>query len=157
MTNPAVCVGIDVSKAQLDVALRPQGHFAAPHDLAGITRVVDRLRSLTPAVIVLEATGGLEVPLTGALAAAGLPVIVINPRQVRDFAKAAGILAKTDRLDAAVLAHFAEVMRPTPRPLPDEQAQALAARTLRGRRTRLGWPRAGPRHAVYGRPRGHPL
>ena len=116
MTSPAVCVGIDVSKAQLDVAMRPEGHFVAPHDLAGITRVVDRLRDLTPAVIVLEATGGLEVPLTGALAAAGLPVIVINPRQVRAFAKAAGILPKTDSIDAALLAHCAEVMRPTPRP-----------------------------------------
>ena len=133
MTGSAIYVGIDVSKAQLDVAMRPEGHFTAPHDLTGITRVVDRLRALTPAVIVLEATGGLEVPLAGALAAAGLPVIVMNPRQVRDFAKAAGILAKTDRLDAAVLAHFAEVMRPRPRPLPDEQAQALAALVARRR------------------------
>lgn len=84
-------------------------------------------------MIVLEATGGLEVPLTSALAAAGLPVVVVNPRHVRDFAKASGQLAKTDALDAQTLAQFAEVMRPTPRPLPDAQAQALAALLTRRR------------------------
>lgn len=77
--------------------------------------------------MVLEATGGLEIPLSGVLAAAGVPVVVVNPRQVRDFAKATGRLAKTNALDAQTLAHFAEVMRPEPRPLPDEQTQALAA------------------------------
>lgn len=126
-------VGIDISQSQLDIALRPEGHFTFTHDDSGIAQAVERLLGLVPALIVLEATGGLELPLTGALAAAGLPVVVVNPRQARDFARAAGQLAKTDRLDAQILARFAEVMRPTPRPLPDEQAQALAAILARRR------------------------
>jgi transposase len=133
MSNAPVFVGIDVSKAQLDLALRPGEGCSVPHDEAGITSLVDRLRALSPTLIVLEATGGLELPLTGALAAAGLPVVVINPRQVRDFAKATGKLAKTDLLDAQLLAHFAEVMRPLPRPLLDEQTQALGAIVARRR------------------------
>ena len=128
-----VFVGIDVSKAQLDLAVRPEGSLALPHDEAGIAKVVKHLQPLAPTLIVLEATGGLELPLTGALAAAGLPVVVVNPRQVRDFAKAAGKLAKTDTLDAHILARFAEVMRPVPRPLPDEQSVALAAILARRR------------------------
>ena len=128
-----VFVGIDVSQAQLDIALRPAGHFTAPNDDVGIAKVVDQLRAVTPAVVLLEATGGLELPLVGALAAAAVPVVVVNPRQVRDFAKAAGQLAKTDALDAQILAHFAEVMRPAPRPLPDEQTHALAAILTRRR------------------------
>jgi transposase len=128
-----VFVGIDVSKAQLDVALRPEGRYQVPHTEAGIGELVDQLRRVAPALIVLEATGGLEVPLTSALAAAGLPVVVVNPRQIRDFAKASGQLAKTDTLDAQLLAYFAAVMRPTPRPLPDDQAQALAAVLTRRR------------------------
>jgi transposase len=95
--------------------------------------VVERLRALPVALIVLEATGGLELPLIGALVAAGLPVVVANPRQVRDFAKATGRLAKTDLLDAQILAHFADVIRPVPRTLPDEQMQALAALLARRR------------------------
>lgn len=134
MDTSAVFVGIDVSKTQLEVAVRPQGTaFAAAHDEPGITLVAERLRSLRPALVVLEATGGLEIPLTGALAALGLPVVVVNPRQVRDFAKATGHLAKTDTLDAAVLAHFAEAVRPAPRPLPDAHTQALAALVARRR------------------------
>ncbi len=133
MTNVPVFVGIDVSKAQLDLALRPGEGCSVPHDEAGIAGIVDRLRVLSPTLIVLEATGGLELPLTGALAAAGLPVVVINPRQARDFAKATGKLAKTDLLDAQLLAHFAEVMRPLSRPLLDEQAQALGAIVARRR------------------------
>jgi transposase len=128
-----VFVGIDVSKAQLDLAVRPEGSLALPHDEAGIAQVVKHLQPLAPTLIVLEATGGLELPLTGALAAAGLPVVVVNPRQVRDFAKAAGKLAKTDTLDAHILARFAEVMRPVPRPLLDEQSMALAAILARRR------------------------
>lgn len=128
-----IFVGIDVSRAQLDVAVRPGDQFSAGHDDAGIAQVVERVRALTPALVLLEATGGTEVALVGALAAAGLPVVVVNPRQVRDFAKAAGQLAKTDRLDAQILARFAEVMRPAPRPLPDEQTQALAALLARRR------------------------
>ena len=120
--------GIDVAKAYLDLAVRPAGtHERLPNDEAGIAQVVARLQPLHPTLVVLEATGGLEVPLAAALAAAGLPVAVVNPRQVRDFAKAVGQLAKTDALDAQLLARFAEVVRPAPRPLPDVEAQALSA------------------------------
>jgi transposase len=131
--NTAVFVGIDVSQAQLDIAPRPGVPFSVQHHEAGIGTVVEQLRQLAPALIVLEATGALETALTSALVEAGLPVVVANPRQVRDFAKAAGHLAKTDRLDAEILARFAEVMRPTPRPLPDVDAQALAALWARRR------------------------
>jgi len=120
-------VGIDVSQARLDVALRPGTAQTLSHDDAAIATLVDQLRVRHPTLIVLEATGGLEIPLTSALATAGLPVVVVNPRQVRDFAKASGQLAKTDTLDAQVLAQFAEVMRPQPRPLPDADTRALAA------------------------------
>ena len=92
-----------------------------------------RLRETGPALVVLEASGGLEIPLTAALASAGLPVVVINPRQVRDFARATGQLAKTDRLDASVIAHFGEAVKPSPRPLPDAQSQALSALLTRRR------------------------
>ena len=133
MTSTRVFVGIDVSKDRLDVALRPSAErWAVANDDAGIATLVDRLRALTPALIVLEATGGLELPLTGALAA-GLPVVVVNPRQVRDFAKATGQLAKTDALDAAVLAQFAEAVRPALRPLPDAAMQELSALLARRR------------------------
>lgn len=129
-----IYVGIDVSKAQLDVAERPSGNGATvPHTPAGIAELVERLRSVEPAGIVVEATGGLEVPLARALASAGLPVHVVNPRQVRDFAKALGRLAKTDTLDAQVLAQFAEVVRPAPRSLPDAATQALSALLTRRR------------------------
>lgn len=100
MSNAPVFAGIDVSNAQLGLALRPGEGCSIPHDEAGLTGIVERLRALSPTLIVLEATGGLELPLTGALAAAGLPVVVVNPRQVRDFAKATGTLAKIDTLDA---------------------------------------------------------
>jgi transposase len=134
MTHAPVCVGIDVSKAQLEVALRPSAdRWTVSHDEAGITALVARLGAISPALIVLEATGGLEGALTGALVAAGLPVVVINPRQARDFAKATGQLAKTDAIDAAILAQFAEVVRPPVRPLPDAQTQELAALIARRR------------------------
>lgn len=132
MTQPRIFVGIDVSKAQLDVALRPDGRLVVPNDDPGIAQLLTRLRAIPPMLIVLEATGGVERPLTGALVAAGLPVVVVNPRQVRDFAKATGQLAKTDAIDAQVLARFADVIRPEPRPLPDEQPHALAALVTRG-------------------------
>ena len=133
-TAAAQFVGIDVSKAQLDVAVRPNGEtWAVAHDEAGLSALVARLRTLAPALIVLEATGGLEVALAGALATAALPVAVVNPRQVRDFARSTGTLAKTDRLDAQSLAHFAEALRPQPRPLPDAQAQELSALLQRRR------------------------
>lgn len=128
-----VFVGIDVSKAQLDMAIRPEGRCSAPNDDAGFAQVIEYLKAVSPTLVVLEATGGLEIPLTGALAAAGMPVVVVNPRHVRAFAKAAGKLAKTDALDAQLLAQFAEVMRPAVRPLPDAQTQALAALLTRRR------------------------
>lgn len=128
-------VGIDVSKAYLDVAFLPTSVKAQryPNDEAGIEQCIQSLLTLKPALIVLEATGGLEMPLAMAARAAGLAVAVVNPRQVRDFARAIGILAKTDRLDAAVLARFAATLRPEVRPLPDEETQALAELLARRR------------------------
>jgi transposase len=137
MDRPLTFVGIDVSKSRLDVACRPQSDaFAEPNDPAGIAAVVERLKPLAPTLVVVEATGGLEAPAVAALAAAGLPVAVVNPRQARDFARAVGRLAKTDRLDAAILAHFAEAIRPEARELPEEAARDLAAMLTR-RRQRL--------------------
>ncbi len=134
MTTTPVFVGIDVSKDRLDVAWRPTAErWAVANEEAGIATLVSRLHASPPALVVLEATGGFEIPLTGALAAAGLPVVVVNPRQVRDFAKATGKLAKTDALDAAVLAQFAEAVRPPRRPLPDAATQALQALLTRRR------------------------
>ena len=136
MSDMPYFVGIDVAKAQLDIALRPSGErWSVPNDTNGVTTLVDRMQTLQPTLIVLEATGGLERMVTSALATAGLPVVVVNPRQVRDFARATGQLAKTDALDARALAHFADVIRPTPRPLPDAQTQEL--RALLGRRQQL--------------------
>ena len=133
-TSTASFVGIDVSKHQLDVAVRPRGEtWTVAHDEAGLSALVARLRALAPTLIVLEATGGLEVALAGALATATLPVAVVNPRQVRDFARSTGTLAKTDRLDAQLLAQFADTVRPEPRPLPDAQAQELTALLQRRR------------------------
>jgi len=134
MVNHPAYVGIDVAKATLDVAVSPTAErwtlAYTEREVAGLVR---RLTGLHPALVVLEATGGLEGPLVGALATAGLPVVVVNPRQIRDFAKATGTLAKTDALDAAVLAHFAAAVRPTPRPLPDAATQTLAALVTRRR------------------------
>lgn len=119
-------VGIDVSKAHLDVHVRPTGDsFRVNHDDAGFATLLERVRPLTPTVVVLEATGGYEMPLAATLGGAGLPVAIVNPRQIRHFARATGQLAKTDLLDARVIALFAEAIRPTPRRLPDGQAQAL--------------------------------
>ncbi len=124
----ATFVGIDVAKASLDLAARPAGTPARYANAeAGIAEICGRLQAQPPTLIVLEATGGSAVPLAAALAAAGLAVAVVNPRQARDFAKAVGQLAKTAALDAQLLARFAEVVRPDPRPLPDTEAQNLAA------------------------------
>ena len=128
-----VFVGIDVSQARLDIAIRPGGSFSTTHEESAIATLVEQFRALGPTLILMEATGGMEIPLTSALATVGLPVVVVNPRQVRDFARASGLLAKTDALDAQVLAQFAEVMRPQPRPLPDTEARALAALLTRRR------------------------
>ena len=134
MNAEPVFVGIDVSKASLDVAVhRPATRWTVDYTEATLPSLVARLTALAPALIVLEATGGLEGPLVGAVAAAGLPVVVVNPRQVRDFAKATGRLAKTDTLDAAVLAHFAAAVQPAVRPLPDAATQGLAAVVTRRR------------------------
>jgi len=127
-------VGIDVSKAHLDVHVRPTGDsFRVNHDDAGFATLLERVRPLTPTVVVLEATGGYEMPLAATLAGAGLPVAIVNPRQIRHFARATGQLAKTDLLDARVIALFAEAIRPTPRLIPDEQAQALGEMIARRR------------------------
>jgi transposase len=127
-------VGIDVSKAHLDVALRPSGaRWQVDNAEAGIALLVQELVELQPTLIVLEATGGYETAAVAALASAGLAVAVINPRQSRDFAKSLGRLAKTDRIDALILARFAEAIQPEPRRLPDEQALQLQAWLVRRR------------------------
>jgi transposase len=133
MTAPEVFVGIDVSKDRLDIATRAGEAFSEANDPAGHAALVARLRPMGVALVVLEATGGLELPAAAALAAAGIPAAVVNPRQARDFAKAAGRLAKSDALDAAVLAHFAEAIRPQARPLPGAAAMALEALLARRR------------------------
>ena len=126
MKQHCIYVGIDVAKARVDVAVRPVGdRCEVSNDEAGIAELVAQMQHLNPTALVLEASGGLELPLVAALAAASLPVVVVNPRQVRDFAKATGRLAKTDSLDAAVLAHFAEAVRPPLRPLRDADTQVL--------------------------------
>jgi transposase len=127
-------VGLDIAKAHVDLAVHPSG--ASPrfaHDETGLMALVTYLQPLAPTLIVLEATGGYETDVAAALALAGLPVAIVNPRQVRDFAKAIGRLAKTDALDAAVLALFAARVQPEPRPLPDAAHQALTARLARRR------------------------
>lgn len=134
METTSLYVGIDVAQAHLDVAVCPSGEeWRVTHDPDGITALVERLTSLAPALVVLEATGGLEMPLAGELLDAVLPVAVVNPRQVRDFARAMGKLAKTDTLDAQVLARFGEGVKPQPRPLPDAQTQELKALVVRRR------------------------
>lgn len=127
-------VGVDVSKARLDSAIRPAGPACRDaNDPAGIAALVARLKPLAPALVVVEATGGMEVPLLAALQVAGIPAVAINPRQARDFAKATGRLAKTDRIDAEALAHFAEAVRPEARPLPPVEVRALDALLARRR------------------------
>lgn len=127
-------IGIDVSKDRLDVHVRPSGQcFAALRDSNGLEQLVRELRQLAPALIVLEATGGFEVTVAAALAGAHLPIAVVNPRQIRDFARATGRLAKTDALDAQVIALFAERIRPDARPLADADSQALAELVARRR------------------------
>ena len=132
MDQEATYVGIDVAKAQVDVAVRPAGDtWEFTRDDVGIGKLVSQLKTLQPAIVLLEASGGLELPLVAALASAALPVVVVNPRQVRDFARATGKLAKTDALDAAVLAHFAEAVQPPIRPLRDAETQTLNSLSAR--------------------------
>ena len=150
-----ISVGIDVAKDRLDVHVRPSGEaFAVARDGKGLEDLAGRLGALGASLVVLEATGGYEVMVAAALCAAGLPLAVVNPRQIRDFARSTGQLAKTDALDAATIAHFAEAVDPAPRPVPDEQARALGELVARrrqivdmmtaerNRRTRLASPRA---------------
>ena len=126
MEQEVTYVGVDVAKAQLDVAVRPTGdRWEVSRDEAGVHQLVSCLKALEPVMVLLEASGGLELPVVAALAAEAVPVVVVNPRQVRDFARATGKLAKTDALDAAVLAHFAEAVRPPVRPLRDAETQVL--------------------------------
>ena len=129
-----VYVGIDVAKAHLDVHLLPSKEaFTVARDGEGVASLAERLKTLSPALIVLEATGGFETIVAAALAGADLPLVVMNPRQIRDFARANGRLAKTDALDAAVIALFAERMRPEVRPLADEQTRTLSELVARRR------------------------
>ncbi len=132
MNPKKVYVGIDVSAAHLDMAVLPSGEEGRfTNDSAGIKALTNHLASMGPDLVVVEATGGMESPVVGELATAGVAVVVVNPRQVRDFARATGKLAKTDTLDARVLAHFGEAVKPSVRPLPD-----VALRELRGLATR---------------------
>jgi transposase len=129
-----VFVGIDVSKDRLDICIRPSGEtFAVRRDDEGLASLVERLRALHPVLVALEATGGYETVVASAVAAAHLPLAVINPRQIRDFARSTGKLAKTDRLDAAAIAHFAEAIRPPAQPVAAAEAQALGQLVARCR------------------------
>ena len=129
-----VYVGIDVAKDRVDVAVLPGGRtWPVDYDEGEVASLVAQLETIKPESVILESTGGLETPLVAALAAAALPVVVVNPRQVRDFAKSTGQLAKTDRLDALILAHFGEAVRPPIRPLRDADTQALSALLSRRR------------------------
>lgn len=146
--TPAPCfVGIDVSKDHLDAHARPAGTAERfPNDPGGVAALAAWARARAPALVVLEATGGLEHPAAAALAAAGVPVAVVNPRQARDFARATGRLAKTDAIDAEVLARFAEQVRPPARPLPDADTRALAE--LLDRRRQLVGMRTAERNRL---------
>lgn len=134
MERESIYIGIDIAKERVDIAVRPSDRtWSMPYGDDDVELLVAQLQDLSPTAVVLEATGGIELPLVGALAAASLPVVVVNPRQVRDFAKSTGQLAKTDRLDAMVLAHFAEAVRPPIRPLRDAETQVLSAVLARRR------------------------
>lgn len=146
-SSSALWVGIDVSKDFLDVHVRPSAQaFRVANDEDGFTDLVARLQSLRPAAVVLEATGGYEIPVVAALANAGLAPAVVNPRQARRFAEGVGRLAKTDPIDAAVLAHFAEAVRPEPRPVPDADARFLG--DLLARRRQLVQMRVSEQHRL---------
>lgn len=129
-----ITVGIDVSKDRLDIVMRPSGEvFAVERNAAGLELLAARLREVSPHLVALEATGGFETVAAAALASAGLPIVVVNPAQVRAFAKALGQRAKTDPIDAAVIAHFAEATKPEVRPLPDEATRLLSDLVARRR------------------------
>jgi transposase len=129
-----IYVGIDVSKDRLDVHVRPSREaFAVSRDGKGLEQLVERLQGLSPRLIAIEATGGFETIAAAAIAGATLPLAIVNPAQVRHFAQAVGKRAKTDPIDAEVIARFAEAVKPEPRPLPDEQARLLAELVARRR------------------------
>ncbi len=129
-----VYVGIDVSKDRLDVWVEPGGeNFAVTRDGEGLAQLIDRLRALAPRLVAVEATGGFETVVAAAIGSATLPLAVVNPAQVRHYAQAIGRRAKTDKVDAEVIARFAEATKPEPRPLPDEAAQLLADLVARRR------------------------
>lgn len=130
----AIYVGIDVSKDRLDVAIRPSGEsFSVARTVVGIDKLIERLKTSWPTMVAIEATGGFETLVAGGLAAGGLPVVVVNPAQVRSFAQALGKRAKTDPIDAMVIAHFAEATKPQQRALPDAMTQLLAGLVARRR------------------------
>ena len=150
-----VAVGIDVAKARLDVAVEPTGAtWTVPRSRGGLRRLQGQLQARRPSRIVLEASGGYERAVVAALAAAGLPVVRVNPRQIRDFARAHGVLAKTDRIDAGVLARFAAEVRPPLRPQPSAAVQDL--QDLRRRRRQLVKARAAPSRSPPSDARPHP-
>ena len=132
MNQKSSFIGVDVAKTRLDVAVRPTDQqWQVTYTEKGIQELVEQITEFHPTLVLLEASGGLELPIVAVLAVANLPVVVVNPRQVRDFARATGKLAKTDALDAQVLAHFAEAIRPLPRSLPDTDTQSLTALVTR--------------------------
>lgn len=134
MNGSAVCIGIDVAKAYLDVHVLPANKAARyRNSRVGIAALVKMLKRQSPALVVLEATGRLELPAASALGAAGMPVAIVNPRQVRDYARATGQLAKTDALDAKVIATYGRDLHPEPRPVPDKESLALQAVLARRR------------------------
>lgn len=152
MSKPKVYVGIDVSKLSLDVAVIPSGEvWKESNDEKGSVRLVSRLSKLNPQLIVLEATGGLESLVTADLGSVGLPVVVVNPRQVRDFAKATGRLAKTDTIDAFVIARFGEAVKPDVRPL--KEAHTVELSSLVSRRRQLVEMLVSEKNRLYGAPR----
>ena len=147
MTTAARFIGIDVAQATLVVAAYPaETGWSVANDAAGVATLQHQLEQRSPTLIVLEATGGLERLVASTLGAAGLPVAVVNPRQVRDCAKATGRLAKTDALDAQVLVHFAAAVQPAPRPLPDQQTAE-----------HVGGPECGAGGLVHGSADRHTL
>jgi transposase len=158
MTQSQLWIGIDVAKDHLDIYIRPSAElFQVPNTEAGIAQLVQRLEPLHPTLIVMEATGGLEIPAAVAFSRAQLPVAVVNPRQVRDFAKATGKRAKTDALDAAVLAHFAQAIQPNVSAIADEDTQQMEELVARRRqivemltaeKNRLGTVRGSTRQDI---------
>lgn len=166
MSSPSpVNVGIDVSKETLDIAVHEtESHWTSPHEFSGFSQVLEALRSLNPTRIIIEASGGVENLLVSYLAAAALPVIVVNPRQVRDFARATGQLAKTDRIDAFVLAHFGATIAPAIRQLKSAETQELEALVARraqlvnmltAERVRLQQAQQQRRHSIVGDLKAH--